>query len=266
MLMGLKPINIRFSMKNELTQNEVPWFRTKGGIVFLTVIGLIILTLISFVSLVAFYAWKIKYQDGATNLATEFQTEKFTLANKKTTQNNQPEIIDIAPYIREHNPTTGKEKAPITIVAFIDFECPFCRESYPIFQKITQKYEPVTRIVFKHFPIEALHPQSNVAANAAACASEQKKFWEYHDSLFITQSLGEEDLVSQSKKIELEQTKFSQCLNTKKYQRDIDQDIEDGMALHVRGTPTFFVNGYKIEGVLDSATWDKILLNQLQTK
>jgi protein-disulfide isomerase len=264
--MGLKPINIRFSMKNELLPNEVPWFKTKGGIVFLTVIGLVILIFISFVSLVAFYAWKIKYQDGAANLSKEFQTEKFTLANKKITQNNQPEIVDTAPYIREHNPTIGNTKAPITIIAFIDFECPFCRESYPIFQKVTQKYEPVARIIFKHFPITALHPQSNAAANAAACAHEQKKFWEYHDSLFTTQSLGTEDLLSQSKKIGLDQTKFSQCLDTKKYQGDIDQDIEDGVALGVRGTPTFFVNGYKIEGVLDSAAWDKILFNQLQTK
>lgn len=224
----------------------------------------VIVIVFSFLALVAYYLWQIKFGDRET-LAREFSSPAFTRdASRGDWTPELRDVPDFASYIRPHNPTLGNPDAPVTIIAFIDFECPFCQKSYPIFKQVSETYAPVVRIIFKHFPISAIHPQANAAANAAACASEQKKFWQYYDILFEKKTLDDAALAGLAKNIGLSSERFHTCLSAKKYQINIDEDLSDVAALSILGTPTYLVNGKRVEGVIDARAWDAILLKELQ--
>jgi protein-disulfide isomerase len=218
---------------------------------------------LAFLLLVGYYSWQIKYGNGA-DLAREFRTGKFTAdASLAGTGSVTPAAAAAA--IRSHNPVRGKADAPITVIAFLDFECPFSRESYPITRAMADKYAPVVRTVFKHLPIEALHPNALPAANAAACAGEQGKFREYYDALFETEALDAASLSAHARSLGLNESSFASCLNARAHQGDIDEDIADAKTLGIRGTPTYIVNGVPYEGVIPADVWDRILADALRT-
>ena len=159
----------------------------------------------------------------------------------------------------------GDERAPITIVAFIDFECPYSQKGYSIFADVMRRYEPVARVVFKHMPVELLHPNARQASLAAACANAQGKFWEYYDLLFTERQLDTASLNTYATQLGLNGQQFSDCLVSAQFGNAVDQDFADGAALGVAGTPTYFVNGTKIEGVVGADVWDDVIVSQLQT-
>ncbi len=215
-----------------------------------------------FIMLVGYYLWQIAYGDRDA-LTQEFRSNKFTKITNAT-ETEPHTTVDIAPFLRSHNPALGQKDAPITIVAFIDFECPFCRESYPIFTDMSKTYAPVIRVVFKHLPITVLHTSALSAANAAACAHEQKKFWAYYDRLFQEQTLEETALIAHAGNVGLNTSQFTACLRDAKYQSNIEEDILDAQRLGIRGTPTYIVNGKKVEGVVPRDAWDTILTQALR--
>lgn len=148
-------------------------------------------------------------------------------------------------------PHVGDISAKARIVEFGDFECPYCEQSFSIVREILQQYQGRIYFVFRDFPLTDIHPHALPAAEAAACAAEQGKFWEMHDKLFINQdNLEEADLRKYAQAIGLNATQFSSCFKANKYLPEINQDIDDGIGFGVRATPTFFINGYKIEGVI----------------
>ena len=177
--------------------------------------------------------------------------------------NSGNEIKDINDFIRPNNPVFGKKDAPITILAFIDFECPYSSEAYADFKKIMSKYEPVIRVIFKNLPLINLHPDAMVAAEAGMCANEQNKFWPYYDLLFTKKDLENNPFVAYAEELGLNQDKFSICLGEEKYLPQITQDVSDAVSLGLRGTPTYFVNGAIIEGNITEADWDKVILQFL---
>lgn len=252
-------------MPNHSTNMEPQTSRHASGrrTIFFTTAGVLALGAMVFVGLVMFYTWKIAYDGDGDRLAQKFQTEKFTLAFQ---QHSEGKIKDAQPPIRSQNPSRGEAGAPITIVAFIDFECPFSQQGHAVFERVAKRYEPVARVVFKHFPALAIHPNSMAAANAAACAHEQNKFWELYNSLFATKALGRDELATQAQKIGLDADAFNHCLRAQTYQEVIDADLRDGLALGVRGTPTYFVNDVMIEGVVEEEVWDNILQRKLNAK
>ena len=145
-------------------------------------------------------------------------------------------------------------------MAFVDFECPFCRDDYFVFKDMMEKYEPIVQIVFKNLPLESIHPNAMLAAQAGLCANEQGKFWQYHDNLFLNNNLSKQTIISYSDKLGLNDNNFIKCLESKKYNNQIVQDISDAVDLGLLGTPTYFVNGVKIEGSVSEDDWDKIIL------
>ena len=149
----------------------------------------------------------------------------------------------------EDDPTWGNNDAKIKIIEFSDFECPFCQESFPVVRELLFKYLDDVYLVYRDFPDLINHPNSGKAAEAANCAHEQGKFWPMHDKLFINQeNLSLDDLRIYAMEVGLETEAFAQCLNSGKYATEIQQDYQDGVELGVIGTPTFFINGYKISG------------------
>ena len=142
-------------------------------------------------------------------------------------------------------PSIGTEDAPVTIVEFSDFQCPFCKQAAATLNHILDKYPQKVRLVFRNFPLPS-HIDAQKAHEAAACAQDQGKFWEYHDILFANQnSLDVIHLKRYAAQLELEITHFNQCLDTGKYTDYVKNDVDQGKKLSVRGTPSFFINGKK---------------------
>ncbi len=148
-------------------------------------------------------------------------------------------------------PTKGDAKAPVTIVEFSDFQCPFCASWFKgAYSQINENYIKTgkAKLVFRHFPL-SFHPEAQPAANASECANEQGRFWEMHDKIFNNQEqMNAANYKAWAKDLGLDTTKFNSCYDSKKYNSKVTADFSEGSGVGVSGTPTFFVNGQKIVG------------------
>jgi protein-disulfide isomerase len=161
-------------------------------------------------------------------------------------------------------PFKGSEKAQVTIVKFEDFQCPFCKQVQPTFHELLSRYNGKVRLVHKDFPLESIHPQARQAAEAARCAYEQGKFWEYHDKLYANSpKASADDLKSYAKEVGLNVDSFDRCLATGKYRAIVQQDLNEGTQLGLTGTPTFFFNGREISGNQPLAAFEAIIDEEL---
>lgn len=146
-------------------------------------------------------------------------------------------------------PIRGTADAPVTVVEFSDFHCPFCKRVQPTLTKVLEKYPGKVRLLFRHLPLDALHPQARNAAEASWCAQDQGKFWEYHDLLFANApKAGEDDLKHYAEQIDLDVKKFESCLSQNTHRDSIQRDIDEVTKLGMSGTPAFFINGRPLSG------------------
>jgi len=163
----------------------------------------------------------------------------------------QTEIVAAGPAQQidlRHAPTRGPATAPISLVEFSDFECPFCAETAPVVRQLLLAYPTQVRFAFKHYPLP-MHKDSPLAHEAAAAAADQGKFWEMHDLLFQTQSkLTRDDLIAKATQLHLDVPRFTRDLDTHRFKPQVDQDRQEGNRLGVDGTPFFFINGHAISG------------------
>ena len=174
---------------------------------------------------------------------------------EKQLPTNQPSIpLEIS---ADNDPVIGNPDAPITIIEFSDFQCPFCaRFHIQTLPTIMEEYieKGSVKLVFRDFPIQSIHPNAVPASVAAECANEQGKFKQMHDILFEKQKEWSNletvyaiELFNQySEQINLEQEQFSSCLSTAKYVKEIQNDLDDGRTYGVTGTPGFFIGNQQI--------------------
>jgi protein-disulfide isomerase len=149
----------------------------------------------------------------------------------------------------EGAPSKGPATAAVTIVEFTDFHCPFCKRVQPTLAEVLSKYPDKVKIVHKDYPIDQLHPAARKAHEAARCATDQGKFWAYHDKLYETApKASPEQLKVYAKEVGLDVAAFDQCFASGKYQAAVQKDIEEGARAGVTGTPAFFINGRVISG------------------
>ena len=147
-----------------------------------------------------------------------------------------------------NDPVLGNADAPVTIIEYSDFECPFCSNAYWTMRLIEEDYVDSVKIIFKQFPL-SFHANAQKAAEASECALDQDLFWEYHNMLFENQeALGVDDLKQYAVNLELDTEQFNECLDSGEKADAVAQDIEDGSALGVTGTPAFFINGQVLVG------------------
>jgi protein-disulfide isomerase len=184
--------------------------------------------------------------------------------NAKITSYLKPPPIHRAEVSVNGAPVKGTDKALVTIVKFEDFECPFCKSVQPALEAVMKKYNGKVRIVHKDLPLQAIHPQAQLAAEAARCSGDQGKFWEYHDLLYAkAPKLAATDLNAYAKQISLDTTKFDQCLKSGKYKEAVQKDLSEGAQLGLTGTPTFFINGREISGALPLESFTAIIDEEL---
>jgi protein-disulfide isomerase len=161
-------------------------------------------------------------------------------------------------------PFKGSEKARVTIVKFEDFQCPFCKQVQPAFKEVLSRYDGKVRLVHKDFPLESIHPHARQAAEAARCAYEQGKFWEYHDKLYTdSPKASADDLKSYAQQIGLNVDSFDRCFASGKYKAIVQQDLNEGVQLGLSGTPTIFINGREISGNQPLAAFAAIIDEEL---
>jgi len=162
------------------------------------------------------------------------------------------------------SPSKGEEKALVTIVKFEDFECPYCRTVQPTISELRKKYAGRVRVVHKDLPLEEIHPQAQLAAQAARCAAGQEKFWQYHDMLYShAPKLGPAELKRYAKEVGLETTSFDQCLASGKHKSAVQKDLAEGAKLGLTGTPAFFINGRELVGAQPIEAFTAIIDEEL---
>jgi len=161
-------------------------------------------------------------------------------------------------------PAKGPANAPITIVAFSDFECPFCGRVLPTLKQVEDEYKGKVRIAFKHQPLP-FHANAKPAAAAAMAAHEQGKFWEMHDKLFANQrALDRTSLEKYAEELKLDMGKFKAALDSGKYNAQIEADSAEGMRVGANGTPTFFINGRTVVGAVPFDNFKRVIDEELK--
>jgi predicted DsbA family dithiol-disulfide isomerase len=163
-------------------------------------------------------------------------------------------------------PTLGPADAPVTIVEFSDFECPFCGNLYPTMKLVESNYAGKIRVVFRQFPLTNIHPHAQKAAEASLCANDQNRFWEYHDEMFQDQrNLTVDALKQKAAKLNLNQEAFATCLDSGKHVDTVKKDVSEGARLGISGTPSTFINGRFLDGARPYADIAKIVEEELVT-
>ena len=169
----------------------------------------------------------------------------------------RPPVLDIG-----YDPARvrGDPKAPVTIVEFSDFQCPFCLRAYPTMKEMMVKYAGRIKWAYRDFPLRDGHPLAQTAAEAARCANEQGKFWEYHDLLFSNpDKLDLKGLTEEARVLKLDQKSFESCLASGKFKPDIEADLQAGIKAGITGTPAFFINGVLVSGAQPPSVFEKAI-------
>lgn len=162
-------------------------------------------------------------------------------------------------------PTLGSEDAPVTIVEYSEFQCPFCRRSQKTIQELKEKYGDKLRWAFLNFPLSR-HDQAKPAAAACLAAGRQGRFWEYHDLLFEHQKdLRKEGIFEEiAQELELDMEQFNRDRESDEIEEQIKRDLLQSRKVGVRGTPTFFVNGYRLRGAQPTVYFERIIDLELE--
>ena len=175
-----------------------------------------------------------------------------------------------APVVRKEvdavGPSRGPKDAPVTIVEFSDFECPYCGAAHDTVEQVMSSYAGKVRLVYRQFPL-SFHPHAAKAAEASLCAADQGKFWEYHEALFKNQKkLDLPDLKAHASEVGLDANKFGQCLESGDKKKAVDADQQAGLAAGVGGTPAFFINGIFLNGAQPLDEFKKVIDGELASK
>jgi protein-disulfide isomerase len=163
-------------------------------------------------------------------------------------------------------PQRGPADAPVTIVEFSDFQCPFCKRAQSIIQQVRERYPTQVNWRFKDLPLNSIHPAAQAAAEAARCAGEQDKFWEYRDALFEAEQITENMHKGVAESVGLDSAPFFACLESNKYSEAVQADSLEAQKLGIGGTPTFVVNGIVMAGAQPVEEFSRVIEEELRRK
>jgi protein-disulfide isomerase len=176
----------------------------------------------------------------------------------------KPPVVFRATIDLAGTPSRGKADARVTIVEFSDFHCPYCRRVQPTLAQVLAKYPNDVKLVYKHMPLDQLHPQARRAAEASWCAQQQGKFWEYHDLLYSGGPDGSDPtLTEMATRAGLDTAAYQQCMVSGKAAEIVQQQVDEGVKFGVTGTPGFFVNGRFLNGAMPFETFVQVVDEEL---
>jgi len=214
------------------------WYKKWWGILII-VIGIFL------VGFILSFSWAVYER------VSEIRDQQFSEVHTEYLQSLAP----------NYSPRLGSVEPILTIVEFSDFQCPFCAQSAPTIKRIMAEYGGFIQFVYRHMPIDQLHPDAWSASIASTCANEQNAFWEYHDKLFTEQGdFSKDNLFAIAQSMSFDMGQFKTCYDSEKYGYQVRRDMNDRAELGAAGPPTFFANGEIISGVLSFDQW-KILLD-----
>jgi protein-disulfide isomerase len=161
-------------------------------------------------------------------------------------------------------PSKGPADAPITLVEFSDFECPFCVRVLPTLEQVREAYGDQVRIVYRQFPLNSIHPSAQIAAEASLCADAQGSFWEMHDAIFeVRGKVDADDLKTMAADLGLDTEAFGTCIDSREFQSQVQRDLNDGRLAGVTGTPALFINGRYLSGAQPFNVLSRIIDDEL---
>ncbi len=175
---------------------------------------------------------------------------------------DEPTRYDVA---TDDDPALGPENAPVTIIEFSDYQCPYCRRwAEQVEGELVKTYGDKIRIVYRDFPLTQMHPEALPAAEAANCAGEQGKYWDYHDALFSQKyGLGQDAYLAYAKDLGLDTDQFTACMEEHRYRDEVLADQQYALQLGVQSTPTFFINGIAVVGAQPFEVFKSIIDKEL---
>ncbi len=237
------------------------WYQRFGGVLGIALGATVVAIVLFFGGSVWYYYHQIKNGNGEILLQSFYGG--FTAADKNgtaTTDVNRAEVeLAGAPAIGTNDPN-------VTVVEFVDFKCPNCKAESPILRQVMQKYGNKVKLIMRNFPVESTHPGANQLAVLAQCAYYQGWYWPLHDWLYDNQDqLGDSftvaDIDTLTPVFAWDAKKMKECFNSQAVKVLINKDYSDAVRFGVQGTPTFFINGKKVEGVIPFEVWDNFLRN-----
>jgi protein-disulfide isomerase len=179
----------------------------------------------------------------------------------KTTVLLRPPVVQVGTGGRPER--GGGANAPVTIIAFSDYECPFCKRAEVTVAQVMSTYGNKVRYVHRDFPL-SFHAHAREAAEAANCAAAQGKFWPYHDKLFASEDLSTDKLKALATEVGLDRTKFDDCLAKQEFNAAIDKDVAEGSDVGVNGTPAFFINGRMLSGAQPFEKFKEVIDEEIE--
>jgi len=198
-----------------------------------------------------------------TRQAMQAQHQAFVEELKKkypTKVTLKPPVVEVS---LGSTPAKGNPKAPVTIIEFSDYQCPFCKKAEPTVQEVLKVYGPdKVRFAYRNFPLP-MHTDARPAAEAAGCAAEQGKFWEYHEKLMAAKDLSPANLQTMATELGMDKKKFDDCYAAEKFKGDIEKDVKAGEEAGVNGTPAFFINGRMLDGAQPFEKFKEVIDEEL---
>lgn len=224
------------------------WYNSFGKVLALVLLVFFLLAAIAFGLL--FFGQYFQLSTPKNTNTTQINTNLSSNTNALTT----PDADD--------DPYLGPEDAPVEIIAFEDFQCPYCEAEAPILKQVLAKYPEEVKLVYRDFPLYTIHQQAISAAQAGECADAQGKFWAWHDQAYANQSALSAAPVVYSiwaQTAGLDVAEFELCVAQELYAQEVQKDQDEGILAGVSATPTFFINGEKLEGTISLADWETII-------
>lgn len=184
-----------------------------------------------------------------------------TLPLSPTTDPNAPRTVTRYPVTTDDDPAFGPADAPITIIEFSDYQCPYCQKWHAeVWPKLQEEFGDQIRLVYRDFPLYSIHPEAGPSAEAANCAGDQNKYWEFHDLLFSGQNeLGAETYRSYAASLDLNMELFNDCVKSQEHKDEVTADFDYGGQIGIQSTPTFFINGVALIGAQPFDVFQEII-------
>ena len=260
---ALEPAIEPVTEPEELPENLEPSLIEEDTVTFKRSHLYAVLTVLAFAAgvLLGYVVWGME-STGATVLSAQSASQSTgPVVEAPVTQQPQYTRYDIP---TENSYALGPADAPITIVEFSDYQCPFCRRWHAeVYEPLLAAYPGKIRLVYRNLPLTSIHPDALGAAEAAMCAGEQDVYWKYHDKLFSSESLGNSVYLQYAQELGLNMPTFEACLNDHKYQKTIESDSDFAINLGIRSTPTFFINGLAVVGAQPLDVFKQVIDKEL---